>query len=547
MDLAFELKVLAKTVIQVFKDNAMDLASVTLIPAGQKFVRTRLPESRSPWITDTVISKVAVDGATRGSLLVPNQAGAKFAMRKGLPNPDQKRTLAIENDPHVLEGFSGVIKEGYGKGTKTLLWSGRAILKVKGETKVTDVEYHVHQADKAGLHYDLAVKELKPGEELWELNIPNGDYRGRYAFVQTERGLIATLMNDYSVLEPKPDYKLVKEAIFDQVDRDNAEEPRWLVERKVDGSMGVANFKEDRAIFRSHREEAKPYYDKLPALEFVNNKSHYFCDRTLFPGPGLHGTILMGELVHPDGVGRVSGVLNATAPNARSIQSIRGPVKFEAWDIAKLRGKDLSAKPYAVRRELLEQTIKDIRHFNKNWSVIERKPDSMSTQDFYNRVVSDPRGLPYSEGIVIKDLNDPRGETWMKVKTFDEVDLEIIGFKSGGLGTKYSKVLGSFTCRDPRTGNTVEVGTGMSDYTRKFAWKNRDALQGAVIKANAFEATNDSFRAPRFIGFHQDPRFGKIGSEEALMEYAEGLAGGDPAETNSMIYRLKASAGWRAK
>ena len=32
----------------------------------------------------------------------------------------------------------------------------------------------------------------------------------------------------------------------------------------------------------------------------------------------------------------------------------------------------------------------------------------------YDRVVSDRRGLPYSEGIVVKDINDPVGAAWYK-------------------------------------------------------------------------------------------------------------------------------------
>ena len=38
---------------------------------------------------------------------------------------------------------------------------------------------------------------------------------------------------------------------------------------------------------------------------------------------------------------------------------------------------------------------------------------------FYDRVVSDRRGLPYSEGVVVKDNNDPAGAAWYKVKQSD--------------------------------------------------------------------------------------------------------------------------------
>jgi hypothetical protein len=38
---------------------------------------------------------------------------------------------------------------------------------------------------------------------------------------------------------------------------------------------------------------------------------------------------------------------------------------------------------------------------------------------FYDRVVFDRRGLAYSEGVVVKDNNDPVGAAWYKVKQSD--------------------------------------------------------------------------------------------------------------------------------
>jgi hypothetical protein len=65
------------------------------------------------------LQKKAVDGA----LLAGPRTGkeyAKFTLKKGLPTEQRPMSLAVENEPHSVDDFDGVIKEGYGKGEKRL-------------------------------------------------------------------------------------------------------------------------------------------------------------------------------------------------------------------------------------------------------------------------------------------------------------------------------------------------------------------------------------------------------------------------------------------
>jgi hypothetical protein len=81
----------------------------------------------------------------------------------------------------------------------------------------------------------------------------------------------------------------------------------------MEGRCSLANVAPHnlRAVYRSHRPEGEPYYDKLPAIEDVSNRSPVWLARKLFPGPDREGTVLRGELHHPDGAARVGGILNA--------------------------------------------------------------------------------------------------------------------------------------------------------------------------------------------------------------------------------------------
>jgi len=63
-------------------------------------------------------------------------------------------------------------------------------VKIGTKMFLSRMNYHFHEADKAGPHFDLVVADVPPGTEQWELNIPRGDYKGRYAFITTEKGVI---------------------------------------------------------------------------------------------------------------------------------------------------------------------------------------------------------------------------------------------------------------------------------------------------------------------------------------------------------------------
>jgi hypothetical protein len=94
------------------------------------------------------LQKKAVDGA----LLVGPRTGkeyAKYTLKKGLPTEQRPKTMAVENEPHSVDDFNGVIKEGYGKGEKRLICSGTGVIKVGGGCQLGKINVHEHDALKA--------------------------------------------------------------------------------------------------------------------------------------------------------------------------------------------------------------------------------------------------------------------------------------------------------------------------------------------------------------------------------------------------------------
>jgi DNA ligase-1 len=114
------------------------------------------------------------------------------------------------------------------------------------------------------------------------------------------------------------------------------------------------------------------------------------------------------------------------------------------------------------------------------------------------------------EGIMIKDLDSPyeckRTDSWMKMKPFIEVSLNIVAFEEG-TGKNVGK-LGAFVCEGVDAGKLirVNVGSGFSDLQRDEYWQNRNTLLNDVVEVRADAVTRNqegdySLRFPRFKTF----------------------------------------------
>jgi len=550
------IRTLARAAILWGQENALDVLSAVVLPSTSSAVTRVLGRTPSRWITRNLWNVRTVDGAILGGL-APVQSGAKYTLPKGLPKVSS-RVLAIENEPHTVDGFSGVIASGYGKGTKTLLADETVAVKIGTKMFLSRMNYHFHEADKAGPHFDLVVADVPPGTEQWELNIPRGDYKGRYAFITTEKGVIVIPMNDDGLALEKPSYSLRPKEFLEQVGRDNTKaavgfaerrvkdvivpaqpSQQWVIEHKLDGSLANFTIGKGRAVFHSHRPTGETYYDRIPQLEDLHNHSRFFTSRKLMPYPDLEGTVGKVELYHPDGVGRVAGILNALPERAQEIQRLRGPATAHCWDLVKYKGKDVSGLPYVQRRYLAERVIDEIRFFNSNWNMVRACKPGEDPIAFYNEIVSLP--LPFGEGVVVKAAGDPAGGTWFKVKQVDFADLELVEVLPGT--GKYSDSVGRLVVRNPENGALGEVGSfAITDERREWIWTHRENVVGAVVKIRVQEITDRGApRAGVFMDFHE----GKGPTEAGLLMYAESLAGADPEETTRIKYKLISSAGWR--
>jgi DNA ligase-1 len=114
------------------------------------------------------------------------------------------------------------------------------------------------------------------------------------------------------------------------------------------------------------------------------------------------------------------------------------------------------------------------------------------------------------EGIMIKDIDAvykcERSRSWLKMKPFIEVSLEIKDVEEG-TGRNMGR-LGALVCSGQDDGKdiTVNVGSGFSDSDRDEFWGNRDNLIGQIVEVRADAITQNqdgtySLRFPRFLRF----------------------------------------------
>jgi len=114
------------------------------------------------------------------------------------------------------------------------------------------------------------------------------------------------------------------------------------------------------------------------------------------------------------------------------------------------------------------------------------------------------------EGIMINIWEAPyefkRTNNLLKVKKFQDTEVEIIGFEEGT--NKLAGTLGAFVCK--YKDNEVRVGSGLTDADRAYFWAHREEFLGRLITVKYFETSIDSktglesLRFPIFMRVKED-------------------------------------------
>lgn len=275
------------------------------------------------------------------------------------------------------------------------------------------------------------------------------------------------------------------------------------LEPKYDGSRYLLHLHRKKNHLTSRRKSVKTghYSDR------IKNVPHL---KKLKVSKALEATVLDGEVVSTSkklaGEGGVAGILNSKPKRARKLQKKYGLLVYYAFGIKRFKGKNVSKKPFSVRRRLLEDALIQLKLKNPDLDKYIKIVPQIKPNSYQDVLVAYKTALQEGlEGIMIKDNREPEGKGMWKMKVYRDGSVIITGFKEGT--GKYKKWFGSLIC-SVYDGNKelIEVAkvSGMTDELREWINRRRNKLikKQQVIDIEGQEMTegeNPRVRHPRFL------------------------------------------------
>ena len=229
----------------------------------------------------------------------------------------------------------------------------------------------------------------------------------------------------------------------------------------------------------------------------------------LFPDPT--NQVLDGELVriNPEGLSDNENFRLGTGILSQD-DADKSAIRLVVFDILP-RSEFFQGESTLTYRERLE-TLDNLRMIIskkelKNLSIVEHLysgSDQTVIDSFLDKMVEEDK-----EGLMLNrdsKYSRKRHNGILKVKRFYTVDLTVLSVEEGS--GRLAGKLGAFVV--DYKGNTLNVGSGMSDEQRDEFWSNRGALPGRVIEVKYKEESSDkktglsSLQFPIFVSLREE-------------------------------------------
>ena len=198
-----------------------------------------------------------------------------------------------------------------------------------------------------------------------------------------------------------------------------------------------------------------------------------------------------------------TGIINSDAESKEEIKF----VIFDYFPEGELQNKESSAK-YKIRRDMLNGLRKTIKERElKNIEVVTMVYEGIDQTQIMKwldyAVEQGWEGLMLNKNTTYKCK---RTTDLIKIKRFYTMDLPIVEVLEGD--GRLKETLGALVVKYKE--NTVNVGSGFDDETRKNLWKNRDILIGRMIEVKYKEISKDkktgleSLQFPIFVSLREN-------------------------------------------
>lgn len=396
-----------------------------------------------------------------------------------------------------------------------------------------DYVIHRHEADVAGLHYDLrlsppgsniayswaipkatlpspyekilAVKQPDHTREYmgWAGEIEDGYGKGKVTIAESGKAevlhsaadkltfniytgteskrfnLIRTgdknwILLNYSPTRNKralPDYKPRYTSLnIDDVELDKGDE---FFAPKLDGAHALIQIRKGHGLdvfsYRPSKRSSTNLIDHTFKTELGKIKPI-----------NIDKTILRAEIYGRDRFGKAipsaqtGGLLNASVPKSRELQKERGFLDNTVFDVIQYEGKNVENLPYERKLEILKEITNKIPELHM--------PELAETLEDKQKMLERIRSGKHpdtDEGIIIYKKNKP---VPYRAKIKNDFDVYVTGIFEGA-GKYAGRAAGGFTYSLTRGGKTVgRVGSGFTDEERVDMWNNQEDYIGRVAK-----------------------------------------------------------------
>lgn len=435
---------------------------------------------------------------------------------------------------------------------------------------------HRHDADRAGLHYDVRLgdpatghahswamrKEWpEPGESRMVVQqpthtIPYMDFRGRIEAGYGKGDVALARREKAEVVSSSPDHvrfnlytgKNNEEYLLRRTDGDHwllknittsreegpgtklpSSKPKYkekkpaeldphredtIWQAKIDGAHVLYQFRDKGSQARVF--SYRPTERATGIIEHTQRMPDFHEMKT---PAALQDTILRGEITAVDKKGkalesqRVGGILNAGVWKSREKQKEEGKLVPYVFDVVRWKGKDVENAPFEQKLQMLQEAQK-----HAPWLRI---PRTATTPEEKQKLFSDiqhHKEPSTAEGLIEWHVDKP---VPVKAKFREDQDVYIRGvFKEEGQKGR-TPMAGGFTYSTTPNGPIAgRVGTGFSHAMKKDLLEHPGMYTG--LKARVQMTRGHAGRAPAFISLHLDQDLPE-GVKVALGPYESGL------------------------
>lgn len=395
-----------------------------------------------------------------------------------------------------------------------------------------------HNADRAGLHYDLRIampqtgiahswaipqaRLPQPGEKV--LAVESGDHDISYMSFQGTLGkgygkgkVNLVSLDKIEVLESDPDkltfvqytgtganrYSLIRfggqnwlllnttatretrpeipqsKRSYPEVKLDNLnfEDPNVVIAPKVDGAHVTIGLRPDRRV------DVFSYRPSKKSVALIDHSFKTDLYKTKSPKE-LGTTVLRAELFAVDPKTKqplesfeTGGILNSGTYRSREIQSQKGKLDHLVFDIDTYKGKDVSHLPYSEKFELLKKVKEQVPELK----IIEPAIGSVNKRNLVDSILEGKNPLS-REGAVVYNLNE---STPAKLKIKKDIDVyfskpfePLQGSRLEAMGAAG----GFYASRQPGGPANIRVGTGLNDEIRREIMKHPERFKNRPAK-----------------------------------------------------------------